>query len=136
MKELGKSISVRASSMEKALSNKEHGLFEKWKEYQYDWTTDRGRDWPRIGLERTAGPGDPRQFWQSKGFLLYSKSQFLLLESLSGNCMENGLGANRESGENSWKALAGNRLEIVVTQAVEVALEMERQSSVVDTLWR
>lgn len=28
-----------------------------------------------IGLERRAGPDDLRQFWQSKGFLLYSNSR-------------------------------------------------------------
>lgn len=32
------------------------------------------REWPLIGLERRAGPDDLRQFWQSKGFLLFSES--------------------------------------------------------------
>lgn len=32
-------------------------------------------EWSMIGLEMRAGPDDLRQFWQSKGFLLYSNSR-------------------------------------------------------------
>ena len=59
-----------------------------------------------------------------------SWSPFSLLESLSGTCVKNGLGVDRNVGRTAGKLSQGLRLGTFVAWTVVVALEMGRCGSV------